>query len=361
MNRNFQFWLIYSLAWIPYALGYGVVFITHIKLNVANAALDSIFNILPAALLGVGVVWICRKFTPSSTHPIVFGLTQLVLALSYAALWSVTVPLMFSLLWLLHGRGWQYKLFGGYALQWQFFAGLMIYATIASIVYMLQFSRRAREEQARALHAEHLRTEAELTALRAQLNPHFLFNTLHSLMVLVRTDTAAAEKAIESLAALLRYSLKSKRNQRNDDVPLSAEWAFVQNYLALEQLRLGDRLKVEADLPSDTFDYLLPAFTLQPLVENSIKHAVAPHPQGAKVSIVARIENDCLRLEVKDNGSGVLPENMFANGGTGLRVMRQRLETRYRGASDFRVETTPGAGFRVVLLIPQEETFEGDE
>jgi sensor histidine kinase YesM len=361
MNRNFQFWLIYSLAWIPYAVGYAVVFITHIKLNATLAVLHSIYNIVPAALLGVGVIWICRKFTPSSTHPIVFGAAQLVLALAYATLWCVIVPLMFSFERLLKGMEWQYTQFGSYALQWQFFAGLMIYATIASIIYTRQFSQRAREEQARALRAEHLCTEAELNALRAQLNPHFLFNTLHSLMALVRTDSDAAENAIERLAALLRYSLKSKQNQANDDVTLSAEWEFVQNYLLLERLRLGDRLKVETDLPADTFAYLLPAFTLQPLVENAIKHAVAPHPQGAKVSIAARLENDCLRLEVKDDGSGVLPENVFANGGTGLRVVRQRLETRYRGGSDFRVETAPGAGFRVVLLIPQEEIFEGDE
>jgi LytS/YehU family sensor histidine kinase len=109
------------------------------------------------------------------------------------------------------------------------------------------------------MRAEHLKTEAELNALRAQLNPHFLFNTLHSLMALVRTDSAAAENAIERLAALLRYSLKAKHNGGNDDVSLSTEWKFVQNYLALERLRLGERLKVEADLPAATFNSLLPA------------------------------------------------------------------------------------------------------
>lgn len=354
MNRNFQFWSIYSLAWIPYALGYAVVFVNHVKIPVARAALDSIYNILPAALLGVCIVWICRKFTPTNTNPIIFGAAHLGLAFAYAALWNVMVPLVFSFQKLLQGRDWQYSLFGGYAIQWQFFAGLMIYATIASIVYTLQFSQRAREEQARAMRAEHLRVEAELNALRAQINPHFLFNTLHSLMALVRTDSDAAENAIERLAALLRYSLKTKSNQANDDVTLSAEWAFVRNYLALEKLRLGERLKVETDLSNDAFDCLLPAFTLQPLVENAIKHAVAPNPQGAKVKIIARTENDCLRLEVKDNGLGSSPEKVFAANGMGLRVVQQRLKTRYNGGSDFRVETAQDKGFRVELLIPQE-------
>ena len=354
MNRNFQFWLIYSLAWIPYALGYAVVFITHVKTPVARAALDSFYNIVPAALLGVGVVWICRKFTPSNTNRFVFSAVQLFFALAYASLWSAAVPLMFSFQKLLQGKYWQYSLFGGYAIQWQFFAGLMIYATIGSIVYTLQFSQRAREEQARAMRAEHLRTEAELNVLRAQLNPHFLFNTLHSLMALVRTDSDAAERAIERLAGLLRYSLKTKNNQANDDVTLSAEWTFVQNYLALEKLRLGERLKVETDLSTDSFDCLLPAFTLQPLVENAIKHAVAPSPRGATIKITARTENDCLRLEVYDSGSGFSSEKVFSADGMGLRVIQKRLETRYNGSSDFRVETPPDGGFRVKLLIPQD-------
>lgn len=361
MNKNFQFWLIYCLAWIPYGLGYAAVFVTHVNLSVERAVLDSIYNIVPAALLGAGGVWICRKFTPSNTNQFVFGAAQLILAFSYAALWSFAVPLVFSIEGWFKGGGWQYSAFGGYALQWQFFAGLMIYATIASIIYTLQFSRRAREEQARALRAEHLRTEAELNALRAQLNPHFLFNTLHSLMALIRSDSIAAENAVERLAELLRYTLKAKHNGANDDVTLSAEWKFVQNYIALEQTRLGERLKLEANFQPAAFDCLLPAFTLQPLVENAIKHAVAPNPQGAKVNISATIENNCLRLEVKDNGDGLVPENIFSNSGTGLRVVRQRLQTRYNNNSEFSVATAPGEGFQIVVLIPQEEIIEVEE
>ena len=361
MSKNFQFWLIYALAWVPYALGYATVFAVQSRVGFAPAALNSAHNILPAAFLGIGAVWICRRFSPQRRHPFIFGICQVAFACVYAILWNLLAPLSFSLRRLLEGRDWFFSLFEGYALQWQIFAGLMIYATIASIVYTLEFSQKAREEQARAMRAEHLRTEAELNALRAQLNPHFLFNTLHSLMALVRTDSDDAEKAIERLADLLRYSLKAKHNGMNDDVTLSAEWKFVQNYLALESLRLGARLKVETDLPPDTFDHLLPAFTLQPLIENAIKHAVAPNPHGAKVSVVARSENDCLRLEVKDDGAGVLPEKVFANGGTGLRVVTQRLETRYRGGSQFQIQTAPGSGFHVILLIPQEEMLKDAE
>jgi sensor histidine kinase YesM len=360
MNRSFQFWLIYCLAWVPYAIGYVVVFITHVKLSATRAILDSVHNILPAALLGVLVIRICRKFTPANGHPIVFGTVQLILALSYAALWNLIVPLSFSLERLFEEREWEYSLFGGYALQWQFFAGLMIYATISSIVYALQFSQRVREEQARALRAEHLRIEAELNALRAHLNPHFLFNTLHSLMALVRRDSAGAEQAIERLADLLRYTLKAKSNVTKDDVLLSAEWKFVRNYLDLERLRLGDRLKVKADLSALSLDCFVPAFTLQPLVENAIKHAVSQHPTGGEVEITASVISDCLRLEVADRGAGALPDDVFSKGGTGLRLVKQRLETRYNGQAKFKIETAPDAGFRVVILIPQNDADLGD-
>ena len=361
MKKNLQFWVIYALTWLPYALGYATVFAVQSNVGMARAALDSAHNILPAALLGVAAVRICRRFSPSRRNSFFFGLAQCGLAFAYAAAWNLLVPLSFSMQWLLEGRGWSYSRFAGYALQWQFFAGLMIYATIASIVYTLEFSERARAEQARALIAEHLKTEAELNALRAQLNPHFLFNTLHGLMALVRTDSAAAENAIERLADLLRYSLKSNGNKGNDDVTLAAEWKFVQNYLALDRLRLGERLKVEADFPPSTLDFPLPALTLQPLVENAVKHAGAANPRGARVRLAARIENDCLRLEVRDDGAGAAPEKVFGNGGTGLSVVRQRLQTRYNRNAQFRVETAPGAGFSVVLVIPPDETFEDGE
>ena len=119
--------------------------------------------------------------------------------------------------------------------------------------------------------AETLYAQTSLAALQAQLNPHFLFNTLHSLMALVRYDSEKAEKAIEKLAEMLRYSLKDKRDSKNYLVRLADELQFVENYLELEKMRLGERLSVEKDIEKETLDCLIPAFTIQPLVENAIK------------------------------------------------------------------------------------------
>jgi hypothetical protein len=121
MSKNFQFWLIYALAWIPYALGYATVFAVQSGVGFARAALDSAHNILPAALLGIGAVWICRRFSPQRRRPAIFGICQLGLACAYAISWNLVTPLSFSLRRLFEGRGWFFSLFEGYALQWQFF------------------------------------------------------------------------------------------------------------------------------------------------------------------------------------------------------------------------------------------------
>jgi sensor histidine kinase YesM len=174
-----------------------------------------------------------------------------------------------------------------YALQWESFSGLMIYATLASLAYVLQISASLREEERRnkeielrAARAEALQTQTELSALRAKLNPHFLFNTLHTLMALMREDRAQAEAAIERFNSMLRYILRRQTNGENGDgvssqTTFKDEWQFVQNYLSLEQLRLGDRLTVETKIDSRTFDALLPPLSLQPLIENAIKHRCA--------------------------------------------------------------------------------------
>jgi LytS/YehU family sensor histidine kinase len=251
--------------------------------------------------------------------------------------------------------------FSGYSLQWQLFSGRMIYGTLASVSYVVQVAERLRHEEARAARAESLRVRAELEALRAKLNPHFLFNTLHSLMALVRHNPRAAEQSLEQFAALLRYTLSLESDPsgngaagRTDDVTLASEWKFVENYLALERLRLGRRLRVEADVAADLLDCTLPALTLQPLVENAIKHAIAPRAQGGTLRILARLEADeTLRLEVADDGPGIdLARPREA--GLGLPLVRRRLETRYGGRAGFRVETEPGAGFRVVVRVPQD-------
>src|SRR4029078_5856777 len=121
--------------------------------------------------------------------------------------------------------------------------GLFFYGLIAAASYVIRIATRLREQEARVARAETLRMRAELAVLRGQLNPHFLFNTLHTLTALVRRDPETAERALERFGDMLRYVLDVKRSQR-EDVTLAGEMQFVRNYLALEHLRLGDRLRI---------------------------------------------------------------------------------------------------------------------
>jgi two-component sensor histidine kinase len=348
MRKSFRFWLIYCIAWLPYAASYMTLFISHLGRTFSGAIKGSILNVLPAALLGVGVVAVSQRIPWSPNRRYRFLSAHLVLASLYVFLWMNAVPLLNAMGQLIQSGSWKFKREGSF--QGGFFTGLLIYVTIAGIVYAVQTTERLRAEQARATRAETLRTRAELEALRAQLNPHFLFNTLHSLMTLVRHDPVAAEDALERLASLLRHTLMTMKDA--EDVVLSEELDFVENYLALEHLRLGDRLRIERSIQAESLRCYLPPFTLQPLIENAIRHAIAIQPQGGFLEIKTERRNGTLCLEISDDGPGADPHAVEASNGIGVRTVRQRLLTRYGDQVSFRLQTQPGKGFSVRMEIP---------
>ena len=348
MRKSFRFWLIYSVAWLPYAASYISLFVTHLGRTFFGAIEGSILNVLPAALLGVGVVAVSERIDWSPNRRYRFLSAHLVMASLYLVLWMNAVPFLNALSQLMRYGSWSFKREGSF--QGGFFTGLLIYVTIAGIVYAVQTTERLRAQEARATRAENLRTRAELEALRAQLNPHFLFNTLHSLMALVRHDPIAAEDALERLASLLRHTLMTMKDA--EDVALSDELDFVENYLALERLRLGDRLRFEKNIHAESLGCYLPPFTLQPLVENSIRHAISTQPRGGFLQINTERRNGLLCVEVLDDGPGAKPEDVEASNGIGVRIVRQRLLTRYGDQANFRLETGPGKGFSVRMEIP---------
>ncbi|NNE98717.1 MAG: histidine kinase [Pyrinomonadaceae bacterium] len=249
---------------------------------------------------------------------------------------------------------WQFLYFTGNALQWQIFTGITIYATIVSIVYVLQVVQNLREEERRAARAETLYAQNSLAVLQAQLNPHFLFNTLHTLMALVRYDPEKAENALEKLAEMLRYSLKDKRESKNYLVRLEEELNFVENYLELEKLRLGDRLTIEKNIENEARNCLLPAFTIQPLIENSIKHGIALKSISATIRISAKRENSFLKIKVGDDGIGSNAESVNESGGLGINLVREQLQIQYGEGSKFEIETKANKGFKVNIEIPAQ-------
>jgi sensor histidine kinase YesM len=194
-------------------------------------------------------------------------------------------------------------------------------------------------------------SEARLAALRFQLNPHFLFNTLNAISTLIlERRPEQAEEVTERLSEFLRSSL---RNNPGDQVPLETELAAVCAYLEIERVRFGDRIAFVQDIPAALGDVLVPTLILQPLVENAVKYAVAPSRKPVTVRIVARLHDEDLELSVLDEGAAPAPGAARARPGTGvgLQNTRDRLSALYglRG----RLETAAGpTGFHAVLRFP---------
>jgi sensor histidine kinase YesM len=283
MKKGSRFWFFYVLPWLAFAASYVALFIQQGS-SVSSAISDALSNAVSAALLGIAVIWLCGRLSWSFYRRPWFFPLHVLLALFYATLWVSTVSLIFTILSTVERGTLTVVYLRSFALQWEFFSGVMIYATLASLVYIMQISvrlheeeTRARKTELRAFRAETLQTQTELSALRAKLNPHFLFNTLHTLMALMRDDRAEAEAAIERFSSMLRYILRRQTDTGTQRVSsfhttFADEWEFVQDYLSLERLRLGDRLRVEGKIEPIAFEALLPPLSLQPLVENALTH-----------------------------------------------------------------------------------------
>jgi signal transduction histidine kinase len=196
-----------------------------------------------------------------------------------------------------------------------------------------------------------LAVSAQLAALRAQVNPHFLFNSLNSIAQLIATDPAKAEACVERLAEIYRYLL---HRSHADFVPLAEELSVAESYLEIERARFGDALKVEEHIDARARHLLLPSLILQPLVENAVKHGISPKVGGGRVTIEARIDDGDLRLAVLDTGVGVGPADQRAifEHGVGLRSVRDRLLRLYGDDYAPQVVSQPGAGTTVTLRIP---------
>jgi two-component system, LytTR family, sensor kinase len=211
---------------------------------------------------------------------------------------------------------------------------------------------RKLEEQGRLL------LEARLDALQRQINPHFLFNTLNSITSLVRSQPELAREMVVKLANILRVLLRD----REAFLPLSEELRFTDDYLDIEVVRFGNKLKVVKEIAEDTLDIVVPGMLLQPLIENSIKHGLEPRISGGTVTLRSRItEEGRLMVEVEDDGVGMAPEHDAASPvsglvrpgtGIGMRNVRERMQVLYGTLAAVEINSRPGRGTKVTLLMP---------
>ncbi len=222
-----------------------------------------------------------------------------------------------------------------------FLLTVLITIAILAIFYFQYFIRRNRETQQQAV-------KAELSALRAQINPHFLFNSLNSIAALTRLDAAKSERVTEDLAELFRYSLNASKKEM---VTLEEEIEAVQLYLGIEQARFGDRLHTEFRIDSKALHARIPALVVQPLAENAVKHGIQEKPGRFDVTVEARIQGGRLHIRVTDSGPGLDPgkKEAYLAKGTGLNNVANRLRLHFGRRAELQILMNG-----VELLLPYE-------
>jgi two-component system LytT family sensor kinase len=233
-----------------------------------------------------------------------------------------------------------------------FSEGIGIYLLIALIGYAFSYYRRYRQGELRSLLLEAQLSQAQLQALKMQLHPHFLFNTLHSISALLNNQPEAARTMITRLGDFLRLTLENSGTQ---EVTLRKEMEFLRCYLEIERVRFQDRLMTRMDVSPPALDAKVPNLILQPIVENAIRHGIAPRSTPGLIEILAKPQNGTLSIQIRDNGPGLpadrTSEKVFTKG-LGLANTERRLDRLYGAAHRFDLVNDPEGGLIVTLEIP---------
>jgi hypothetical protein len=223
---------------------------------------------------------------------------------------------------------------------------LWMYWPIVVTWSLFEYYQRYRERDLRAAQLSEQLARAELQALRNQLHPHFLFNTLNSIAAFIHENVEAADDMLADLAYLLRAYLAGNEEQ---EITLGREVDLLSTYVRIQQRRFEDRLLWSVEIPNDLQEAMVPPLLLQPIVENSILHGIAPRAGPGKVTLIARKEGGNLRLEVIDDGVGLEDDSPE---GVGLSNTRARMKQMYGSDYSFRVSSAPGRGVSVQIVLP---------
>ena len=371
IKRSPRFYALYFLAWTAL----GLFFVTQGVLqnaifrsrsptwHIAAAWFTAIFI---CAVLSPAILWLGDRFPISRRNWSRGGLLHLLFAILFSigqlACEAVVLPWMGVLPAVMKGFWTTFA----YLLSPGFHSNILMYFTILGIQYGWGYYRKYHEgtQQAQRLqvHAAELKTQlahAQLSALKTQLQPHFLFNTLNAIMVLVRQQKSPqAEEMLSRLSDLLRCVLEDVDAQ---EVTLRRELEYLQLYLSIEEVRFQDRLQVGISADPAILDAAVPHMGLQPIVENAIRHGLGSSSSVGKIQIRAAFTNDMLVIEVKDDGPGLPPPGSPPGRGIGLANTRARLHQLYGDAARLSVENGESGGVVATMVLPYRETRGGAE
>ncbi|MDQ7039852.1 MAG: histidine kinase [Rhodothermus sp.] len=311
------------------------------------------------ALLTPGIFWLSRKLAFDRPRWLGRLLLHLLIGLGVALAMEVWVDYLYFYVYRLpHRRVIRFDLFMGIRRFWFINELVTYFAVLAAGFardYFIRYQQRQQEAaqlRAQAADLQARLTEARLRALRMQLNPHFLFNTLHAISALVERDPKGVRHMIARLSELLRYTLDESTAQ---EVPLAQELRFLEGYLEIQQIRFQGRLQVRQEIDPAVREALVPNLILQPIVENAIKHGIGRLETPGCIVLRAWREKDQLCLCVRDNGPGLAEDGQWKEG-LGLRNTRARLEGLYGHAYRMELRALPEGGLEVQICLPYHTT-----
>ncbi len=321
----------------------------------------SVRVIISAALTPM-IVWLGRRW-PLERHnwPLRTGL-HLLFSVLFALARAVLEAGVHAAFAALGPSDWDRGFDGTFeiALIFGFHTGVIAYWVVLAIQSAFRYYEKFREREQEALklelRASELRTQvaqAQLGALKMQLQPHFLFNTLNAIVVLVRQGKRAeAEQALTRLSDLLRAVLEDHEAQ---EVPLRRELEYLRLYLSIEQMRFSDRLVIRIDADPEVLDATVPQLALQPIVENAVRHGISRRAGQGTIEIRAFARDDALNIVVRDDGPGLAEGAPTKGHGVGLANVRARLQRLYGVEAALRIESHEGIGTQVCVILPYRE------
>ena len=341
-------WAAYDvLLWSAVSLLFAVQAVTHERTDALHVLLTNAASFAPCAIFTPLIVWTSLRYRPDAGGARRAAIAQ---GLALATFLIVGGAMMGWFEWALPWRpaGAGVGVAMREAITRYFAINMLLYAVVAAAAMTWGYAREARERSVRAARLQAQLAEAQLHALGAQLQPHFLFNTLHVISALVRPDPRRAEQLIARLSELLREMLDSGDRV---EVPLREELRFLEKYADIQEARFGPRLRVLFEISGDALDVAVPRLVLQPLVENAVRHGLAPRSAAGQVIVRASCALGRLHLAVEDDGVGVPPGGP-SRSCVGLGTTRARLEQLHGAAASFSILPAPGGGTICTIELP---------
>ena len=306
---------------------------------------------LNVAILTPVIYWAASRVSLERSPRLLFFLFHIFAGVIFAILWTVLAFVDLNI----HPDPAINKYLNRMYLQY-FNIGFFVYAAIAGWLYMVRYHHQSKLQVVREAELKRLAREAELKALKAQINPHFLFNALNSVNALVVKDPEAARAMNTRLGNILRYVLDSSEK---NFVTLQQELDFVSDYLGIEKLRLGEKLSIQMNIDENLMGTRIPPMTLEPIVENAVKHGISRSADGGTITIDVRMVDQRLECRIRDTGgkmSSVEKESMLDRG-VGLRNTLERLKRLYEDAFSYRIEMNSPSGCTVTLTVPSKDAL----